>query len=177
MAARLVSRVLVDVPRRPCMDDDDYAEWTHHNRLAKADGVASPCADCLLPFALEMRGLGRCDGTPGWRRGAILSAESTLERPVYVMRPNPRRDRAMHLHEMGFRQAEIARALGVSKSCVSRYLLGRTRRLSLEQVRERMRERQQAAKRLRAEGLSVVAIGERLGVSETMTRRYLEDAA
>lgn len=56
--------VEVDQDRRPlCLEPDAYTDWATFNaRLYKR--AASPCVDCLLPFALEMRAIGRCNGHP-----------------------------------------------------------------------------------------------------------------
>jgi hypothetical protein len=51
-----------------CMEPDELADWHQHNRTAAfaAKGKAlSPCEDCLLGYALEMRAIGKCNGTPG----------------------------------------------------------------------------------------------------------------
>lgn len=51
-----------------CMTPDELADWDKHNRTAAfaAHGAArTPCEDCLLGYALEMRAIGKCNGTPG----------------------------------------------------------------------------------------------------------------
>lgn len=51
-----------------CMDPDELAEWHRRNETAASyvgGRAATPCEDCLLAFALEMRAIKRCNGTPG----------------------------------------------------------------------------------------------------------------
>lgn len=48
-----------------CMEPGEWELWLARNpRNASGGAVDRPCADCPLGFALEMRGLGRCNGTP-----------------------------------------------------------------------------------------------------------------
>ena len=49
----------------PCMSDDEYTRWGQLNQRTGGLKVVSVCADCLRPFAEEMRLAGRCDGEPG----------------------------------------------------------------------------------------------------------------
>lgn len=64
---------------RPCMDADDWDDWEALNRrlLAADERAQSPCEDCTVRYAVEMRLLGRCDGWPAdrpegrpWKRTA-----------------------------------------------------------------------------------------------------------
>lgn len=65
----------VAAPRIPaCMDADEYALWARGNGVATGTKngarvftgrAESPCDDCPLGYAAEMRAIGRCDGTPG----------------------------------------------------------------------------------------------------------------
>lgn len=55
-----------------CMDAAELALWTAANRRATGGGVRrfrddapTPCHDCTLGYAADMRALGRCNGTPG----------------------------------------------------------------------------------------------------------------
>jgi hypothetical protein len=47
------------------MDAEELARWQEMNGRAAANRAARPCADCPLGYAVEMRALGRCNGTPG----------------------------------------------------------------------------------------------------------------
>lgn len=62
------------IRRTACLDDREwelYLEAATAPRLTRAAPmVASPCYDCLKPFADEMRAVGRCDGAPGARLSA-----------------------------------------------------------------------------------------------------------
>lgn len=50
-----------------CMDADELADWHALNsrNSNRSERAATPCDDCLLGFAAEMRAQGRCNGTPG----------------------------------------------------------------------------------------------------------------
>ena len=49
-----------------CMDADELIAWTESNaRVNGTSRAATPCADCTLGYAAEMRAVGRCNGTPG----------------------------------------------------------------------------------------------------------------
>lgn len=51
--------------RADCMDDAEWAEWLAKNPLMPdAEMAARPCDDCPLGFAVEMREIGMCNGTP-----------------------------------------------------------------------------------------------------------------
>ena len=45
-----------------CMDPAEYALWSRANAALKFR--ETPCHDCPMSFALEMRAEGRCDGEP-----------------------------------------------------------------------------------------------------------------
>lgn len=55
--------------RPACMSDDELALWnrrpTAGGRNSRRGWRGTPCDDCLLWHALEMRAEGRCNGTPG----------------------------------------------------------------------------------------------------------------
>lgn len=53
---------------RPCMTADEARLWDAANRYM-VHRAASPCDDCPLAFAREMRALGCCDGVPGPKVG------------------------------------------------------------------------------------------------------------
>ncbi len=50
------------------MEPEDYAAWIGFNGrlLAQHSGhhATTPCDDCLLPYAIEMRAVGKCNGHP-----------------------------------------------------------------------------------------------------------------
>lgn len=49
-----------------CMVGDDLARWTAlSEKLPAAQRPPSPCSDCRLAFAVEMRAIDRCNGSPG----------------------------------------------------------------------------------------------------------------
>lgn len=50
-----------------CMSDSEHVLWLDKNRtITDRKMVApSPCHDCPLGFAADMRLEGRCDGSPG----------------------------------------------------------------------------------------------------------------
>jgi hypothetical protein len=49
-----------------CMDASEFASWRQMNlRVAGNNQAKRPCDDCPLGFAAEMRGIGRCNGSPG----------------------------------------------------------------------------------------------------------------
>jgi hypothetical protein len=48
-----------------CMRADELEDWWKLNRSAVNMRVKSPCRDCTLAFALEMRTVGLCNGAPG----------------------------------------------------------------------------------------------------------------
>jgi hypothetical protein len=56
----------IAVPWTPaCMEPDELAAWGEMNGRVRGSGQAqSPCTDCRLAFAIEMRAIGRCNGTP-----------------------------------------------------------------------------------------------------------------
>jgi len=48
-----------------CMEADEWTSWQALNRRpSSASEFHRPCQDCPLGFALEQRGLGRCNGVP-----------------------------------------------------------------------------------------------------------------
>ena len=46
------------------MDPAEYALWGRANDAISRHPAGSPCHDCPMSFALEMRAEGRCDGEP-----------------------------------------------------------------------------------------------------------------
>lgn len=50
-----------------CMSADEQTDWDGFNRQV-ARPSRSPCVDCFLAFATEMRAEGRCNGVPGRAR-------------------------------------------------------------------------------------------------------------
>ncbi len=49
-----------------CMEPDELARWQEmrDRSTSRSDRIALPCRDCLAGFAIDMRALGRCNGTP-----------------------------------------------------------------------------------------------------------------
>lgn len=128
-----MSRLTVDVPRRPCMDEEEYEAWSAHNRMANAAAAESPCADCLIGYAIEMRTEGRCNGRPrgaseendlGWllsrphwspegvRRSAEARSRAKAERVA----------RAVELRGQGLSNKQIAAVMGVQDNTIWYYL-------------------------------------------------------
>jgi len=54
-------------PPPACMTAQEFALWRAANRKLKSGTSAakSPCFDCPLGFAADMRTIGMCDGQPG----------------------------------------------------------------------------------------------------------------
>lgn len=51
-----------------CMDADELAHWQNSNDCMPDYGglhAATPCTDCTLGYAAEMRAIGKCNGVPG----------------------------------------------------------------------------------------------------------------
>lgn len=47
------------------MDPGEWAEWSRLNDIQpRANRAESPCEDCTVRFAVQMRLAGRCDGWP-----------------------------------------------------------------------------------------------------------------
>ena len=160
----------------PCMTPDEWAEWQEHNRVAGPKRADAPCDDCLIGFAIEMRAEGRCVGIPA---GA---PEGDAPLPPRRRRATPtgtdrRRAEALRLYSLGMSQAEIGRHLGVGRTTILHYVKGRRPEYGRDAVRQRVAERIREANLLRAQGLSYVAIGRRLGVSEASAIRYIKGSA
>lgn len=68
--------------KRPaCFADDEWESWSEAANVAAAQTrwgkpVQSPCADCPLAFALQMRAEGRCDGVPGGLGRPVVGSEA-----------------------------------------------------------------------------------------------------
>lgn len=69
-----------------CMTAAELALWqagnglttgTKNGRRVYAGRAASPCDDCTLGYAADMRAAGRCDGTPGG-----VEEDDSMETPV-----------------------------------------------------------------------------------------------
>lgn len=57
--------VVVEGWTAQCMEPDELEAWQAANALVADTARAErPCADCTLAYALEMRGLDRCNGSP-----------------------------------------------------------------------------------------------------------------
>jgi hypothetical protein len=56
-----------------CMEPDEWADWQRlnpirsngFNAMRDHEAAASPCTDCPLGYAAEMRAVSRCNGQPG----------------------------------------------------------------------------------------------------------------
>ena len=50
-----------------CMEGDELVGWMNAEAKARRRGnrASYPCTDCTASFAVEMRAVGRCNGTPG----------------------------------------------------------------------------------------------------------------
>jgi hypothetical protein len=108
------------------MSADDFADWTAKNLAiySLTDRAPSPCYDCTLSFALEMRAEGRCDGHPG---GLPYAAPSITERSVMAVKvrkakADERMRRAVELQQQGLYQREIAAEMGFSLASVGKWL-------------------------------------------------------
>jgi hypothetical protein len=47
-----------------CMTAAEWVGWRRHNDHAQSNRAPSPCFDCPLGFAADMRAIGMCDGKP-----------------------------------------------------------------------------------------------------------------
>jgi hypothetical protein len=63
-----------------CQEEWEYALWAAANR-AVSNPSASPCHDCLAPFASEMAAEGRC--VPDVRSGRPRTGNASEERRSY----------------------------------------------------------------------------------------------
>jgi hypothetical protein len=99
------------------MDPDELADWNNHNRTAAfaAHGKArTACEDCLWAFALEMRAIDKCNGTPGAaadveddepdepaeRRRTMASVKATVTAPCASCAHQPVCDRLGSLERL-----------------------------------------------------------------------------
>lgn len=90
-----------------CMSADELATWQSGRNWADR-----PCLDCLLGFAVEMRAVGRCNGTPGGVQEDELE-EAQEERPMTTSvraQVSAPCDRCIHLEVCARREtiAELA---------------------------------------------------------------------
>lgn len=95
MSAMAIAPPLTDW-RPGCMADDEYAGWQEMNRQVTrlSDRAPRPCADCMLGYAVEMRSLSRCNGTPAgveedtdMDQPAPIAAHATRRVPIEVVPP------------------------------------------------------------------------------------------
>jgi len=87
--------------RPACMDAAEWAAWSETNDgrtpgLRVVLGAASPCHDCTLAFALEMRADGRCDGTPLATRPHVLTDDERVNRRRAQWRAYRARERRLY---------------------------------------------------------------------------------
>jgi hypothetical protein len=66
-----------------CMTLEEFELWCAANARAGSQRAPSPCSDCPLSFAIEMRAEDRCNGEPGGEPG-----EPTPVKPVQVRPPS-----------------------------------------------------------------------------------------
>lgn len=127
-----------------CMDDREFVRWNELNESITAVGsrASSPCQDCRLDWAREMRDVGRCDGRPG-RSGPSVTPEDgripTVEELHAAGIHHPRssaiiaaatrkhiaagrRERAVELYNSGMSQVAVARQMGLSQAAISKYV-------------------------------------------------------
>ena len=123
----------------PCMDAEEFEVWTYWNRMSGPANAKSPCTDCSLGFAVEMRAEGRCDGRPlgiqdpdddmsnsvGWfpQRHEGFDYDA-IRRSAYVRgeRKRERARQAAAMSRQGMKRREIAEALNVKVWTVGVYL-------------------------------------------------------
>lgn len=107
--------------RKPaCMDAEEHAAWTEMNDRLWITKALTPCSDCVMGFALEMRAIDMCDGEPG-----VQPTKAELRRrhsATLRARKAARMARTLELATAGYRQATIVRLTGYGRSTVSRYL-------------------------------------------------------
>ena len=99
----------------------EFEAWEEANVMLFANQAASPCADCTAAFAEEMRAEGRCDGEPREepeRKPGMSSYHEGLRRERWS-----RIERAASLLEEGLSHADIARHMGVTRGCVTHWLI------------------------------------------------------
>lgn len=108
------------------MSDTDFADWTAKNDAiySMTDRAPSPCHDCTLAFAIEMRAEGMCDGHPG---GKPYVAPSITERSLMAVqvrksKADERMRRAVELRQQGMYQHDIAAEMGFSLAAVRKWL-------------------------------------------------------
>ena len=117
------------------MDGQEYEDWVALNRLAGPANALSPCADCSLGFAVEMRLEGRCDSRPrgipdadddtGWfheRHTGFAYTAVRRSAEVRAERKSERAKQAMALSKQGMKRREIGAVLGVNIWTVGEYL-------------------------------------------------------
>lgn len=108
------------------MSESEYAAWVESNQRIAWNRAASPCDDCIVSFALEMRAQDRCDGTPGgWEDDEDpTSIERAREAAVAAVRARraSRIAEADRLRRSGLSLREVAAAMGTSRQVVWRYL-------------------------------------------------------
>ena len=117
------------------MTSEEFETWSAHNRLSGPAHAQSPCADCSLGFAVEMRAEGRCVGRPrgipdadddtGWFHQRHEGFDDSAVRRSAEVRMERKRERARQAAAMsrqGMKRREIAEALNVKVWTVGVYL-------------------------------------------------------
>jgi len=91
-----------------CMDAPDWRDWQRMNPGNVGGGKAlKPCWDCPLEFAVEMRAIARCNGSPGRPVGRPVRETSLIALPpvpLIALPPVPVRQAFVHQADI---QAQI----------------------------------------------------------------------
>jgi len=106
-----------------CMTDDDLSRWKFHNArvITIQDMASSPCQDCPVEYAREMRAIDMCNGRPGGFAGNVpphIVASAANRRKAMLEAA----DRAFALYMDGMRQVDVAKTMGMSQSAISKYI-------------------------------------------------------
>jgi hypothetical protein len=78
------------------MSEADYVEWSGLDVKVEYGRAGTPCIDCLIGYALEMRAKGLCNGTPG---GAEEDDEPFPPRYITAVRAEQLREAARRYRE------------------------------------------------------------------------------
>lgn len=116
--------------RMACMTEEEWEEWKRSNDskiLSYNHRAGSPCHDCTVEFAQEMRSRDMCDGEPGppppspQALARLQQAEAGMQ---YALEARSRRvEAAVALHLSGVTESrDIGARLGVSADTARSYL-------------------------------------------------------
>jgi DNA-binding phage protein len=111
------------------MSQHEYERWQFWNQ--RVDGphvVDSPCYDCPVGFAIEMRAAGRCDGEPRDQEDDVFydAEERRVQNALNAAainraRKDARIREALELHEMGMSKPQIAKEMGLRRETIYKY--------------------------------------------------------